>query len=303
MHGFLIDMDGVLYRGGELIEGADRFVNELKARGVPFAFLTNNSQRTRRDVAMKIRRLGIDIEERHVVTCAMATARFPALQRPGGTAYVIGEGGLMTALHQNGYAIVDKDPHYVVVGEGRSLNFEMIENALNMVLNGAKLIATNLDPNCPTQAGTRPSCGAIVAMLEEASGLKAFSVGKPSPIMMRAARKELGLDASHTIMIGDTMSTDVLGSVQMGYKTVLTLSGGTRCEDLARYAYTPDLVVESLGDVSYQQLIDQLYEEQSAVRNRAARVSEPALTPLEPVRSPQMSSALRNGRPPTPDPT
>jgi NagD protein len=137
--------------------------------------------------------MGILVDERHVFTCAMATARFLAAQQPRGTAFVIGEGGLLQALHQNGYAIVDDSPQYVVVGEGRTFNIEACDAAVNMILRGAKLIATNLDPNCPTASGTRPGCGATVAMLETATGVKAFSVGKPSPVMMRMARKELGL--------------------------------------------------------------------------------------------------------------
>jgi NagD protein len=257
MHGYLIDMDGVIYRGNQLIPGAERFINELRAANVPFLFLTNNSQRTRRDVATRLRRLGIDAGEEHVFTCAMATARFLARQKPHGTAFVIGEGGLLTALHNNGYAIVDRDPDYVVVGEGRTLSFEMTEAAVNMIRAGAKLVATNLDPNCPTQAGTRPGCGAIVALLEAASGVKAFSLGKPSPAMMRGARKELGLRAEHTVMIGDTMETDILGGVQLGYRTVLVLSGGTRREDLARYAYRPDLVVDSIAELHHAQLVEQ----------------------------------------------
>jgi NagD protein len=259
MHGYLIDMDGVIYRGSHLIPGAERFIQELRTADVPFLFLTNNSQRTRRDVATRLERMGIDAEERHVFTCAMATARFLALQKPRGTAFVIGEGGLLTALHSNGYAIVDKDPDYVVVGEGRTVTFEIVEAALNMVLNGAKLIATNLDPNCPTQSGTRPGCGAIVAMLESASGLKAFSVGKPSPVMMRGARKELGLSTDQTIVIGDTMDTDILGGVQLGYKTVLVLSGGTRRDDLARFAYRPDNVADSIADLNHTALLEELY--------------------------------------------
>jgi NagD protein len=245
----LIDMDGVIYRGSELIVGAQRFVNSLRSAEIPFLFLTNNSQRTRRDVATKLRRMGIQAEERHVFTCAMATARFLAAQKPNGTAYVIGEGGLLNALHKNGYSFVDHEPDYVVVGEGRAFNFEMIETAVRMIEKGAKLVATNLDPNCPTQHGIRPGCGAIVAMLESATGRQAFSVGKPSPVMMRAARKELGLTASETTMIGDTMETDILGGVQMGYSTILVLSGSTRSEDLARYAYAPDCIVESVDDL------------------------------------------------------
>lgn len=248
--GFLIDMDGVLYRGTQLIDGAERFIRELRDRDIPFRFLTNNSQRTRRDVATRLVRLGLDVEEEHVFTSAMSTARFLAQQKPEGTAFVIGEGGLLTALHQHGYSVVDHDPDYVVVGEGRTFNLELVEAAVRMILGGAKLIATNLDPNCPTQNGTRPGCGAFVALLETATGTKAFSVGKPSPVMMRAARKELGLTTDQTTMIGDTMETDILGGVQLGFHTVLVLSGGTRAEELPRYAYRPETVVPSLAELA-----------------------------------------------------
>jgi NagD protein len=248
-HGFLIDMDGVINRGKQLIPGADRFIATLLDRRIPFAFLTNNSQRTRRDVVRRLAGMGIFVEERHIFTCAMATARFLAAQKPGGTAFVIGEGGLLQALHKNGYAIVDDDPDYVVVGEGRTFNMEIVEAAVRMILKGSKLVATNIDPNCPTAHGLRPGCGAIVAMLETATGLAAFSVGKPSPVMMRAARKELGLATAETIMIGDTMETDILGGVNLGYRTVLVLSGGTRREDLPRFAYRPDLILDSIADL------------------------------------------------------
>jgi NagD protein len=247
--GFLIDMDGVMYRGNQLIPGADRFVAELLARDIPFLFLTNNSQRTRRDMAVKLRRLGIDVSDDHIFTCAMATARFLAAQKPHGTAYVIGEGGLLQALHHNGYSVVDHDPDYVVVGEGRVFSFEMMEAAVRMIAAGAKLVATNPDPNCPTAHGPRPGCGAIVAMLEAATGRKAFSVGKPSPVMMRMARKQLGLTTAQTTMIGDTMDTDILGGVQLGYRTILVLSGGTRREDLGQFAFRPDEIVDSVADL------------------------------------------------------
>ncbi|QDU10155.1 HAD-IIA family hydrolase [Gimesia aquarii] len=251
--GYLIDMDGVIYRGTDLIDGAVEFINELKKRDLPFIFLTNNSQRTRRDVVTKLSRMGITVGEEHIFTCAMATARFLAQSKPDGTAYVIGEGGLLHALHRNGYSIVDHDPDYVVVGEGRSMNFEMIEAAVRMIENGAKLIATNMDPNCPTQNGLRPGCGAIVAMLEAATKKKAFSVGKPSPVMMRSARQELEISSAQTTMIGDTMETDILGGVEMGYRSVLVLSGGTSLTDLDYYAYQPDLVVESIADLNKEE--------------------------------------------------
>ena len=272
MVGYLIDMDGVIYRGGQLIPDADTFITTLLKRDIPFTFLTNNSQRTRLDVVRKLHIMGIDVGEEHVFTCAMATARFLAAQKPGGTAFVIGEGGLLTALHRNGYAVDDKHPDYVVVGEGRTMSFEMLEHAVNLILGGAKLVATNLDPNCPTQHGTRPGCGAITAMLEVATGVRAFSVGKPSPIMMRAARKAIGLSAGQTVMIGDTMETDILGGTQMGYTTILTLTGGTQKSDLSHFAYQPDIVVDSIGEVDHDDILQRLDDQTSdtADRNIAA---------------------------------
>lgn len=247
--GYLIDMDGVIYRGGELIPGADAFIKRLIRENIPFLFLTNNSQRTRRDVATKLVRMGIPADESNVFTCAMATARYLARQKPGGTAFVIGEGGLLMALHRNGYSVVDHSPDYVVVGEGRTVTLEMLETAVQLILDGAKLVATNMDPNCPTRHGTRPGCGATVAYLETATGVKAMSIGKPSPIMMRAARKELGLRSSQTIMLGDTLETDILGGVQLGYRTILVRSGTNQDSDLTRYAFGPDLIVDSVNDL------------------------------------------------------
>ena len=251
-HGYLIDMDGVIYRGGKLIPGAKTFIQQLQERDIPFIFLTNNSQRTRRDISTRLERLGLEVTQHHVYTCADATAAYLARQKPNGTAFVIGEGGLLTALHDEGFSIVDKDPDYVVIGECRTFNAEAMEQALNLLLKGARFIATNLDPNCPTQQGMRPGCGALVAMLESASGRKAFSVGKPSPVMMRGARKELNLTARETIMIGDTMSTDILGGHQLGYFTVLVLSGTTHEQDLPDFSYQPDFVANSIADLDDQ---------------------------------------------------
>ena len=242
-------MDGVIYHGKSLIKGSDIFLKKLRSLNIPYMFLTNNSQRTRRDVALKLTRLGIPTEPVQIFTCAMATARFLSTKKPHGTAYVIGENGMTAALHHNGYTVVDDDPDFVVVGEGRTVNFEMIEKAVRFVANGAKLIATNLDTACPTDEGIRPGCGAIVAMIESATGKQAFSVGKPSPVMMRMARKAMMLRTDQTIMVGDTMYTDVLGAVQMGYRSVLVLSGQTENEDIQNYAYDPDLIVPCLNDI------------------------------------------------------
>ncbi len=242
-------MDGVIYRGATVIPGADAFVAHLRKHDLPFLFLTNNSRFTRRDVVTKLARINIDVEERHIFTSAMATGQFLAAQKPHGTAYVIGEGGLVLSLHENGYSVVENDPDYVVVGEGRTLTLEMVEKAIDFVLGGAKLIATNLDPSPKIKGWTKPGTGAIVAMLEEATGKRAFSVGKPSPVMMRAARKSIGLEAAGTTIIGDTMETDILGGVQVGYRTILVLTGWSHRDDLNNFAFRPDLVVESIAEI------------------------------------------------------
>ncbi|MFK7909760.1 MAG: HAD-IIA family hydrolase [Akkermansiaceae bacterium] len=247
--GFLIDMDGVIYKGKDLIPGTREFLDNLAELGVPYLFLTNNSQRTRRDLALKLTRMGVPAAPEQVFTCAIATARFLAAKKPDSTAYVIGENGLAAALHHNNITVVDDKADYVVVGEGRTINFENIEKAVRLVHGGAALIATNLDTTCPTNDGIRPGCGAIVAMIESATGKKAFSLGKPSPIMMRMARKALNLSTDETIMVGDTMYTDVLGAVEMGYRSVLVLSGHTTREDIEKYAYQPDLIANCLSEI------------------------------------------------------
>ena len=262
--GFLIDMDGVIYKGSEPIPGAVAFINGLKQKKFPFLFLTNNSQRTSRDVCYKLLKMGFNVSDEDIFTCAMATGRYLASKTPGGTAYVIGEGGLLNELHNAGYSIVDDHPDYVVIGEGRTIMLESVDKAINMIMKGSKLIATNLDPNCPVGGGKyRAGCGAFVAMIEMATGKKAFSVGKPSPVMMRMARKTLQLSTDETVMIGDTMSTDILGAGSMGFTTVLTLSGVTRADDLEQFGYAPDFIVPSIRDLLREELFEQIISKHS----------------------------------------
>ena len=255
--GFLIDMDGVIYSGNDLIPGADTFISELQRLKVPFLFLTNNSQRTPRDVVNKLAGLGIQAEENNVFTSAMATGWFLARQKPSGTVYVLGEGGLLTSIHENGYSLVTQDPDFVVVGEGRNFTLEMVNNAVDMILNGAKLIATNLDPSPKKKGWNNLGIKAVVSMLEEATGVKAFSVGKPSPVRMRVARKKLGLDTINTTIIGDTMDTDILGGIQVGYRTILTLSGVSKKEDLKSYAFSPDLIINDVGELDVEKWLEE----------------------------------------------
>lgn len=247
--GILIDMDGVIYGGDILIPGADEFINRLLEMRIPFMFMTNNSQRTRLEVVRKLKKLGIEVTEEHVYTSAMATGKFLATQNKRGTVYVLGEGGLLTSLHENGMIMVDTDPDYVVLGEGRNFTLEMVQRAVDMILRGAKFIATNRDPSPKKIGWNNLGIAATAAMIEEATGVKAFVIGKPSPVMVRSARKALGLEAAETTIIGDTMDTDIMGGVQLGYKTILVLTGVSTMEELRKYAFKPDMVVNSVSDI------------------------------------------------------
>jgi NagD protein len=247
--GLLIDMDGVVYGGDIMIPGADKFIAHLLHQNIPFSFMTNNSQRTRLEAVRKLSKLGIDVTEKHIYTSAMATGKFLANQIPNGTAYVLGEGGLLTSLHESGITLVDNDPDFVVLGEGRNFTLEMVQRAVDMILAGAKFITTNRDPSPKKKGWNNLGIAATTAMIEEATGIKAFVVGKPGPVMMRSARKALGLETAETTVIGDTMDTDIQGGVQMGYKTILVLSGITKLEELKRYAFKPDLVVNSVNEI------------------------------------------------------
>jgi len=254
--GFLIDMDGVIYSGEDMIPGADIFIKNLQKENIPFLFITNNSQRTPLDTVNKVAKMGIHIREENVYTSAMATAWFLSFMKPQGTAYVLGEGGLLTSLSQEGYTMVNSNPDFVVLGEGRNFTLEMVNNAVDMILSGSKLIATNLDPSPKKIGWNNLGIKAIVAMIEEATGKKAFSVGKPSPVMMRAARKQLGLEARETVIIGDTMDTDILGGVQLAYSTILTLSGVSKKEMLSDFAFEPDIIVNSVADLDLKKILE-----------------------------------------------
>lgn len=249
MLGYLIDMDGVIYRGSEPIPGAAEFIAWLQEEDIPYLFLTNNSTYTPLDVVVKLKKFGIESSVDHVFTSAMATAEFVHHQRPNGTAFVIGEGGLLNALNEVQYAITRESPDYVIVGEGRVLNYELVEQAHRFVANGAGLISTNADTWCPTDSGPRPGCGAIVALLESASGRKAYHVGKPNPFMMRAARKRIGLSTDDVVMIGDTMETDIRGATDLSFKSILVLTGSTTIDSMKEYPFRPTRVVDSIAEL------------------------------------------------------
>jgi NagD protein len=246
---FIIDMDGVLVKGTQLIPGADRFIACLQEQGREYLILTNNSSYTPRDLAHRLQTLGLEIPMERLFTSAMATADFLQSQRPKGTAFVVGESGLTQAVHDVGYVITDIDPDYVVLGETGVYHYETITKAIRLIEAGARFIATNPDVSGPSEGGMVPGCGAMAALIETATGKAPFFVGKPNPLMMRSALNYLDVHSEDTIMIGDRMDTDIVAGVESGMRTILVLSGVTRREDVERYPYRPTWVVDSVANI------------------------------------------------------
>jgi 5'-nucleotidase len=249
IHSWLIDMDGVLVREEQPIPGADRFIARLRERGAPFLVLTNNSIYTRRDLAARLAASGLDVPEDSIWTSALATARFLEDQRPRGTAFVIGEAGLTTALHDAGYTLTERAPDYVVLGETRTYSFERITRAIRLIVDGARFIATNPDPVGPTADGPLPATGSVAALISHASQVEPYFVGKPNPLMMRSALNAIDAHSETAAMIGDRMDTDVVSGLEAGMETILVLSGVTTREEAERYPYRASRIVESVADL------------------------------------------------------
>jgi NagD protein len=246
---FIIDMDGVLYHGDRLLKGAPEFVEWLRLKNKHFLFLTNSSERSPAELSQKLSRLGIEVEAEHFYTSALATATFLASQKPGGSAYVIGEPGLTNALYDAGYTMNNVNPDYVVIGEGRSYGLEGIERAVRLVLDGARLVGTNPDLSGPSESGLVPACGSLVAPIELTTGKKAYFVGKPNPLMMRHALRRLGARREETAIIGDRMDTDIIAGIEADIETILVLSGVTTREELGRFSFAPRHVIEGVFEI------------------------------------------------------
>lgn len=246
---FIIDMDGVIYHGNRLLRGAAELVAWLRREDKRFLFLTNSSERSPEELSQKLGRLGVEVGAEHFYTSALATAAFISSQRPGGSAYAIGEPGLINALYQAGYTMNNANPDYVVVGEARSYNLDSVEKAVRLVLGGARLIGTNPDLTGPDEGGLVPACGALVAPIELATGRKAYFVGKPNPLMMRHALKRLGSTREETVIVGDRMDTDIVAGIESEIETVLVLSGVTARADLGRFPYAPRQVLEGVFEI------------------------------------------------------
>ncbi|KUJ30307.1 MAG: HAD-IIA family hydrolase [Christensenella hongkongensis] len=247
--GFICDMDGVIYHGNKLLPGVKEFVNWLYAEKKPFLFLTNSSERSPRELQQKLERMGLEIDESHFYTSALATAKFLKKQSKKNSVYVIGDAGLTNALYEAGMTINDVDPEYVVVGETHNYNFNNISRAVQLVLRGAKLIGTNPDLTGPGENGIFPACGAMISPIEVATGKKAYFIGKPNPLMMRTGLKMLGLHAQESAIIGDRMDTDMVAGIESGLDTVLVLSGVSTMSTLEEFPYRPNYVLNGVGEI------------------------------------------------------
>jgi NagD protein len=246
---WLTDMDGVLVHEGEPIPGAPEFIKRLRDSGKPFLILTNNSIYTARDLQARLTRMGFDVPETAIWTSALATAQFLSDQRPNGTAYVIGEAGLTTALHNAGYILSNMEPDYVVLGETRTYSFTAITTAIRLILDGARFICTNPDPTGPSNEGVLPAVGSVAALISKATNVEPYFVGKPNPMMMRSALNTIGAHSESTAMIGDRMDTDVLCGLEAGLETILVLSGISALAEVDRFPYRPSRVVNSVADL------------------------------------------------------
>jgi len=246
---WLTDMDGVLVHEGHAIPGAEQFLARLQERGRRFLVLTNNSIYTPRDLRARLAASGLRVPEEAIWTSAMATAQFLADQAPQGSAYVIGEAGLTTALHEAGYTLTESSPDYVVLGETRTYSFEAITRAVRLVEAGARFIATNPDASGPSLEGKLPATGAIAALITRVTGREPYYVGKPNPMMFRSALNRIDAHSESTVMIGDRMDTDVVAGIEAGLETVLVLTGSTSREEVDRFPFRPSRIVDSIADV------------------------------------------------------
>ena len=247
--GFICDMDGVIYHGNKLLPGVKEFVEWLYREEKNFLFLTNSSERSPKELQQKLARMGLDVDESHFYTSALATAKFISSQCPGGSAYVVGGAGLIMALHDAGITMNDVDPDYVIIGEGNSYNYENITKAVRLVSRGARLIGTNSDLTGPSEEGIIPACRAMVAPIEMATGKTAYYVGKPNPLMMRTGLRILDVHSEDAVMIGDRMDTDVVAGIETGLDTVLVLSGVTTVQEIQQFPYRPRLLLSGVGEI------------------------------------------------------
>ena len=248
--GYISDMDGVIYHGNCILPGVKEFVDWLYKEDKPFLFLTNSSERSPLELRQKLSRMGLDVDESHFYTSALATAKFLAEQAPGCSAYVIGAPGLVNALYDAGITMNDVNPDYVVVGETDSYNYNMIIKAVQLINKGARLVGTNPDMTGPSEMGIIPACQALVAAISLATGKTPYFVGKPNPLMMRTGLKMLNVHSADAVMIGDRMDTDIVAGMESGLMTALVLSGVSTLDNINVFSYRPSIILNGVGDIA-----------------------------------------------------
>ncbi|MGO2004429.1 HAD-IIA family hydrolase [Arthrobacter rhombi] len=246
---WLTDMDGVLVHENKAIPGAAELIERWVSTSKRFLVLTNNSIYTPRDLCARLEAAGLVIPEENIWTSAMATAEFLRRQSPGGKAFVIGEAGLTTALHDAGFILTDRNPDFVVLGETRTYSFEAITRAIRLISQGARFITTNPDATGPSPEGVMPATGAVAALISQATERQPYVVGKPNPMMFRSALNRIQAHSETTAMIGDRMDTDIVAGMEAGLYTVLVHSGITQPEDIERFPFRPDTVFPSVAEL------------------------------------------------------
>jgi len=246
---WLTDMDGVLVHENQPLPGAAALLQQWRDQGKPFLVLTNNSIFTPRDLSARLKASGLDVPEEFLWTSALATADFLASQSPNGSAFVIGEAGITTALHEAGFIMTDTNPDYVVVGETRNYSFDAITRAIRLILAGARFIVTNPDATGPSAEGPMPATGAIAALITKATGMEPYVVGKPNPMMFRSAMNKIGAHSENTGMIGDRMDTDIVAGIEAGLHTILVLTGISDQAEIDRYPFRPDEILNGVIDL------------------------------------------------------
>lgn len=242
-------MDGVLVHEGHALPGAGDVIKQWQDAGQRFLVLTNNSIYTPRDLSARLKATGLNIPEESIWTSALATADFLRSQKPKGSAFVIGEAGLTTALHEVGYIQTDVDPDYVVLGESRTFSFETLTKAIRLINNGSRFIATNPDATGPSADGVLPATGSVAALITKATGREPYIVGKPNPMMFRSAMNKINAHSESTGMIGDRMDTDVVAGIEAGLHTVLVLTGIADDAEIAKYPFRPNEILNSIADL------------------------------------------------------
>jgi 4-nitrophenyl phosphatase len=252
IQGMIVDLDGVIWRGESLLHGAVSFFKELNQRSIPYVIATNNASTTPEHFFKRAQTFGLDVQQERILTSAQAAVHFLHDQFPNAASvFAIGEEGLLTALTEGSFRLTNssKGVQAVVVGMDRNLTWQKLSEAAYAIQAGALFLGTNSDPSYPTERGFALGTGAILQALQMTTGIQPIVVGKPEPYLFLQALEKLGTRPSETLVLGDRLSTDILGGIRAGLLTALLLTGVTTGYDLQNSSIQPDLVFQDLNDL------------------------------------------------------